>query len=182
MESISTENITNNRETGIVKRFSKEKGYGFISKNSDGTDCFVQYVIRILFLFFIFVLFFQSFKSINSAGFKTLDQGQEVEFTVVQGEKGVEAKVSCIHSKSYQTIILDKKMARVYIQLSSLFENRILSMKRISFSLRNCESLVTFISNSVRPVRIPTFLDSRGSNLQSEPDLIVSLFSIVNKY
>jgi len=36
--------MSNNRETGVVKRFSKEKGYGFISKNSDGTDCFVQYV------------------------------------------------------------------------------------------------------------------------------------------
>ena len=40
----STENMSNDRETGVVKRFSKEKGYGFISKNSDGTDCFVQYV------------------------------------------------------------------------------------------------------------------------------------------
>jgi len=43
-ESSSTQNMSNNRETGVVKRFSKEKGYGFISKNSDGTDCFVQYV------------------------------------------------------------------------------------------------------------------------------------------
>ena len=43
-ESISKEQTSTNRETGFVKRFSKEKGYGFISKNSDGTDCFVQYV------------------------------------------------------------------------------------------------------------------------------------------
>jgi len=66
--------MSSNRETGIVKRFSKEKGYGFISKNSDGTDCFVH------------------FKSINTTGFKALEQGQEVEFTSVQGEKGPEAK------------------------------------------------------------------------------------------
>lgn len=30
------------REAGVVKRFSKEKGYGFITKKSDGTDHFVQ--------------------------------------------------------------------------------------------------------------------------------------------
>lgn len=36
------EKAASERETGIVKRFSKEKGYGFISKNSDGSDCFVQ--------------------------------------------------------------------------------------------------------------------------------------------
>ena len=36
---------------------------------------------------------FRSFKNINSTGFKTLEQGQEVEFTLAQGEKGVEAKV-----------------------------------------------------------------------------------------
>lgn len=34
-----------------------------------------------------------SFKNINATGFKALEQGQEVEFTVAQGEKGVEAKV-----------------------------------------------------------------------------------------
>jgi len=76
-----TPNLSNTRETGIVKRFSKEKGYGFISKNSDGTDCFIH------------------FKNINTTGFKTLEQGQEVEFTVVQGEKGIEARdVSIINT------------------------------------------------------------------------------------
>lgn len=69
-----TTNATNNREKGVVKRFSREKGYGFISKQSDGTDCFVH------------------FKNINLSGFKALEQGQEVEFTVVQGDKGVEAR------------------------------------------------------------------------------------------
>jgi hypothetical protein len=43
-ETIATPDNSSNRETGIVKRFSKEKGYGFISKNSDGSDYFVQYV------------------------------------------------------------------------------------------------------------------------------------------
>jgi hypothetical protein len=43
-EPVSTPDMSNHRETGIVKRFNKEKGYGFIAKNSDGTDCFVQYV------------------------------------------------------------------------------------------------------------------------------------------
>ncbi|CAF0878678.1 unnamed protein product [Adineta ricciae] len=73
-DTSSTQTSSNERETGIVKRFSKDKGYGFISKNSDGSDCFVH------------------FKNINSAGFKTLEQGQEVEFSIVQGEKGVEAR------------------------------------------------------------------------------------------
>lgn len=41
-EPVAEERAAGERETGIVKRFSKEKGYGFISKNSDGTDCFVQ--------------------------------------------------------------------------------------------------------------------------------------------
>lgn len=88
----TTENLSNDRQTGIVKRFSKDKGYGFISKDSDGTDCFVQYV-HLNFIHIILYLYL-SFKSINTTGFKTLEQGQEVEFSIVQGEKGLEAKVS----------------------------------------------------------------------------------------
>ncbi|CAF1031930.1 unnamed protein product [Rotaria sp. Silwood1] len=65
---------SSNREKGVVKRFSKEKGFGFISKTSDGTDYFVH------------------FKNINATGFRLLEQGQEVEFTATQGEKGLEAK------------------------------------------------------------------------------------------
>lgn len=74
-EPIQTETTnSNSREKGVVKRFSREKGYGFISKQADGTDCFVH------------------FKNINTTGFKALEQGQEVEFTVVQGDKGIEAR------------------------------------------------------------------------------------------
>lgn len=39
---LSAQASPNNREKGVVKRFSKEKGFGFISKTSDGTDYFVQ--------------------------------------------------------------------------------------------------------------------------------------------
>ncbi|CAF0746317.1 unnamed protein product [Rotaria sordida] len=73
-ETMSNETSSSNREKGVVKRFSKEKGFGFISKTSDGTDYFVH------------------FKNINATGFRQLEQGQEVEFTATQGEKGLEAK------------------------------------------------------------------------------------------
>ncbi len=43
-ESMAKENTPTDRQTGVVKRFSKDKGYGFISNSGDGTDCFVQYV------------------------------------------------------------------------------------------------------------------------------------------
>ena len=81
------------RQKGTVRRFSKEKGYGFITKESDGTDCFVQYVPLMFDLSSHRTCVF-SFKNINTSGFKTLLQGQEVEFSTAQGEKGLEAKVS----------------------------------------------------------------------------------------
>ena len=61
-----------NREKGTVKWFNNDKGYGFI-KRSSGDDLFVH------------------FKSIQSNGFKTLNENQEVEFEVEQGRKGLEA-------------------------------------------------------------------------------------------
>mgnify|MGYP003562679546 FL=1 len=57
---------------GRVKWFNEKKGYGFISKD-DGTDVFVH------------------FSSIKKDGFKTLYEGDEVEFEVSQGPKGLQA-------------------------------------------------------------------------------------------
>ena len=61
-----------NRETGVVKWFNGTKGYGFLSREGKD-DVFVH------------------FSAIQSDGFKTLDEGQRVEFTVEQGEKGLQA-------------------------------------------------------------------------------------------
>ena len=60
------------RETGTVKWFNEKKGYGFISQE-DGTDIFVH------------------FSAIEQEGFKTLREGEEVEFEVTQGPKGAQA-------------------------------------------------------------------------------------------
>ncbi len=59
--------------TGTVKFFNNDKGYGFISRE-DGDDVFVH------------------FSSIQSAGFKSLTEGQKVEFDVAPGRKGEEAQ------------------------------------------------------------------------------------------
>ncbi len=57
---------------GTVKWFDGSKGYGFIT-SEDGTDVFVH------------------FSAIEGDGFKTLDEGQEVSFEVVDGNKGPQA-------------------------------------------------------------------------------------------
>jgi cold shock protein len=59
-------------KTGTVKWFNAEKGFGFISVEGED-DVFVH------------------FSAINSDGFKTLEEGQEVTFEVVQGAKGPQA-------------------------------------------------------------------------------------------
>ncbi len=57
---------------GTVKWFSNEKGYGFIERE-EGDDVFVH------------------FSAITMEGYKTLTEGQRVEFEVVQGDKGLQA-------------------------------------------------------------------------------------------
>ena len=61
-----------NRETGTVKWFNDANGFGFISREN-GEDVFVH------------------FRAIQTQGFKTLKEGQKVRFTVVQGQKGLQA-------------------------------------------------------------------------------------------
>lgn len=59
--------------TGTVKWFNAEKGYGFISREQGG-DVFVH------------------FSAIEGTGYKSLEEGQNVEFDVVQGKKGEQAE------------------------------------------------------------------------------------------
>ena len=61
------------REQGTVKWFKNSKGFGFIQRNK-GDDVFVH------------------FKSITGSGYKSLEEGQRVEFTVAQGQKGLQAE------------------------------------------------------------------------------------------
>lgn len=59
-------------KTGIVKWFNAKKGFGFIS-DEEGNDVFVH------------------FSALQMDGFKVLEEGDKVEFEVVQGEKGPQA-------------------------------------------------------------------------------------------
>ncbi len=59
--------------TGTVKWFNEEKGYGFITQDNGGKDVFVH------------------FRAIQSEGFKSLKEGQAVQFGVEQGQKGPQA-------------------------------------------------------------------------------------------
>jgi CspA family cold shock protein len=60
------------RVRGTVKWFSSEKGYGFITQEN-GTDLFVHY------------------SEIQTGGFRTLNEGDKVEFEVTEGKKGKQA-------------------------------------------------------------------------------------------
>jgi cold shock protein len=59
--------------TGVVKFFDAQKGYGFISQE-DGADVFVHY------------------SNIAGSGYRSLEQGQQVEFEIGPGRKGDEAQ------------------------------------------------------------------------------------------
>lgn len=65
--------MSEERETGVVKWFNGGKGFGFINRES-GDDVFVH------------------FSEIKEEGFKSLDEGQQVEFSIAEGEKGLYAK------------------------------------------------------------------------------------------
>ncbi|MGM0472243.1 MAG: cold-shock protein [Bacillota bacterium] len=60
-------------ETGTVKWFDSQKGYGFIER-PDEDDVFVH------------------FSAIQEEGFKDLEEGEEVEFEIVEGDKGLQAE------------------------------------------------------------------------------------------
>jgi CspA family cold shock protein len=59
--------------TGTVKWFNAEKGFGFIAVEGGGPDVFVHY------------------SAIESDGYRSLDEGQAVEFEITQGQKGPQA-------------------------------------------------------------------------------------------
>lgn len=60
--------------TGTVKWFNDEKGFGFIAQENGGPDVFAH------------------FRQIKGEGFRSLTEGQRVEFTVTQGQKGPQAE------------------------------------------------------------------------------------------
>ncbi len=59
---------------GAVKWFNAEKGYGFIAQDDGGADVFVHY------------------SAIDVQGYRTLEEGQRVEFEITQGQKGPQAE------------------------------------------------------------------------------------------
>ncbi|MBZ0299580.1 MAG: cold shock domain-containing protein [Anaerolineae bacterium] len=60
------------RKTGVVKWFNADKGYGFI-RQEDGPDVFVHY------------------SAVQGGGFRTLEEGERVEFEITDGQKGKQA-------------------------------------------------------------------------------------------
>ncbi|MBX9705079.1 MAG: cold-shock protein [Gammaproteobacteria bacterium] len=62
------------KQAGVVKWFDSKKGYGFITPDNGGKDVFVH------------------FASIKGDGFKTLNDGDKVEYTATEGKKGMEAQ------------------------------------------------------------------------------------------
>ncbi|HUO86632.1 MAG TPA: cold-shock protein [Thermoanaerobaculia bacterium] len=62
------------RTTGKVKWFNEAKGFGFITPDGGQKDCFVH------------------FSAISGGGFRTLNEGDKVEFDIVEGQKGPAAE------------------------------------------------------------------------------------------
>jgi CspA family cold shock protein len=62
------------RTTGTVKWFNDQKGYGFITPSDGSKDCFVHH------------------SAIQGSGFRSLAEGEEVEFEIVEGTKGPAAE------------------------------------------------------------------------------------------
>ena len=62
------------KEKGVVRWFNEQRGYGFITPDNGGPDVFCHY------------------SAIQGKGFRTLEEGQEVEFVVAQGPKGLQAQ------------------------------------------------------------------------------------------
>ena len=60
--------------SGTVKWFNAEKGFGFIAPDTGGDDVFVH------------------FSAIQASGYRSLEEGQKVEFEITQGQKGLQAE------------------------------------------------------------------------------------------
>jgi CspA family cold shock protein len=66
--------VMTERETGTVKWFNATKGFGFVERDNNQADAFVHH------------------SAIQSEGYRTLNEGQRVEFSVVEGDKGPRAE------------------------------------------------------------------------------------------
>lgn len=67
------------RESGTVKWFNNARGYGFITRGDQSDDIFVHY------------------RNIRGEGYRSLAEGQQVEFELLEGEKGLQADdVACV--------------------------------------------------------------------------------------
>ncbi|CAM4767596.1 unnamed protein product [Rotaria magnacalcarata] len=73
-QSEASETLTSDRHIGIVRKYVENRGFGFITRKSDGADLFVHS------------------RSIRRAGLESLQEGMEVEFLAVQSNRGAEAK------------------------------------------------------------------------------------------
>lgn len=62
------------RELGTVKWFNNARGYGFITRGDESEDIFVHY------------------RNIRGDGYKSLAEGQSVEFQMIEGDKGLQAE------------------------------------------------------------------------------------------